>query len=1247
LGIDADCEQKVKDGLKIFRQIKQLNCVNDAFLIILWMMKYLTLTLSFILLSLSSFAQISIKGRVISQTDTKPVANASVFLSNATIGDHTAVDGTFTLTNVKPGQYNLIVSIIGFDTYNQTVTINQNSIDLQTIIIYPKSITLSEVKIKPTVDFDRQRNYDWFKDEFLGKTDLARDCKILNPEILDLEYNERTGILTASSDDFLVIQNNALGFKIKYLLKDFTLNNADEFDKTISYSGAVLFELLSGKPNEQRQWQRKRAEVYRGSVVHFLRSALNDKLDVEGFRILRLPANPERPDDVVIDEKIRTFAELKNNPNARDSLAFWKKKSGLPKRMQKLLPAPLKKEEFVTGPDERGLYTLSNVNQTQANINDALYVTYDRNHSFSRSTINKLSDPENKDNTLVIFDTSKVLFDKNGNVIDPKSLTYDGVWSRNRMAGMLPLDYEPNENKNAPEADSTLIKNISTKLNNYTASHVTEKAYLHFDKPFYAAGDTMYFRACITTGEKHEPSTQSGVLYADLIGPDNKISHSIQLQVKQGTAWGDFALADTLKNGNYRVRAYTQLMRNGNEYYDQSIAVGSINSNRVPESGRAVKENNNFNPVTGFLPEGGSLVTGIKSKIAFKAIAINGSGIEVKGTVLDNNGKEITNFTTVHLGMGYFYLTPMEGKTYRAKLSYADGKQDIVELPRSKDNGICMEVTGENRSYSIRVSCSKLYYQNNKNKLFTLITYSGGVPLGLSFKLDKPEVVETFSKKDLRMGIAKATLFSADEEPLCERLMFVQNDDLLKIDVSSDKAVYNKREKTSIQLKISNGSEPAAGNYSVSVTDEDKIKIDEAAEPTIINYLLLTSELKGYIEQPNYYFNNINDKTAADLDLVMLTHGYRSFEWKKILTNGTNNEKQVAYPPKKGLAIAGYIKLKGKAVPNAKVRLFTKGKSGIMLDTTANENGRFVFDNMGFDDTTKFVLQARTAKGEKDVDVEVDKQTTAPQVPIGLTPEGQKDDYSFAAYLQSNKQFYEEQKKYGINQHALVLKEVIEVHIAHSDNLNGNGAADQIITAKDLESLPCSRLIDCLQAKLFGIVFSDGMLFVKRLQNTDPTKTSLYDTPMAIVVDGTVVDYNVLHSLNSNDIEGIEVLMGPHFAAIYGSRAVGGALIITTKRAKKINNYYREAPGVIVYTARGFYKAREFYSPQYDNPRTNPKMADLRSTIYWNPNINTDKDGKASFEYFNADGKGTYRVVVEGIDADGNLGRQVFRYKVE
>ncbi|WP_295796537.1 carboxypeptidase regulatory-like domain-containing protein [Mucilaginibacter sp.] len=1198
-----------------------------------------------------AFSQLKITGRVINQRDTHPIPNASVFLSNATIGDHTKDDGTFALNSVKPGKYELVISLIGFDRYTQTITVDNSNITLPDITLYPATIGLAEVKIKPKTDPDRKRNFDWFKDEFLGKSDLAKGCKIVNPEMLDLDYDERNGVLTGSSVDFLIIENKSLGYRLKYLLKNFTLNNYDENNKSFSYSGSVFFERLAGTPQEEAQWQTARQEAYENSQLHFLRAALNNKIESEGFRVFRLAIkrNPQRPPDSLINENIRVYNALKDakgTVNYKDSLNYWMKKSKLPATMgQKLLTEPLTKADMFKVSNRRGLFEFT------SGGTDALFISYNKYHRFSSGAITHLSDKDNTYATLVSFNDPVALFDNNGSVINPRSLSYEGVWSRARVATLLPVDYEPAES-NTADADSSLIKNVGARYNLYQTSHPTEKTYLHFDKPYYSAGDTIYFAAYVT-GTEHKSTTLSGVLYIDLIDGVNKLRQSAQLPIVQGKAWGSFALPDSLKSGNYGVRAYTRLMQNDSlpVYVYRSLEIGSAMAPRVPEAGLTGKTNETTNAATQFFAESGSLITGVKTKVAFKAVAASGYGIDVKGTILDNENKEAGNFAATHLGMGFFYLTPVAGKTYRAKLTYANGKQEIVDLPRSTENGIGLEVTGSNTAYSFKIDCSKPYYEGNKNKLFTLIAYSGGVPLSITFKLDKPEVTVTLSKKDMKMGIARATLFSADSEPLCERLFFVQKDDLLKLNLSGNKTAYSARQKVSMQLKTNNGGEPAVGHYSVSVTDENKVAVDEATEPTIVNNLLLTSELKGYIEQPNYYFINANDKTMADLDLVMLTHGYRSFEWQQILKD--NNKAAINYTAEKGLSINGTIMAKGKPVPNAKVKLFTRGGVNIVLDTTADKNGKFVFDNLSFPDSTRFILQARTAKGDKDVDVQVDKPRQEPGVSTEFRSNNQSENSALAAYTQSNKSFNEEQKRNGINQHVQILKEVTikgkkeTVIVAHSENLNGKGGADQVITAKELENLPCSRLIYCLQAKLTGIVFNNGQLFVRHLQNLDLNSQSRYDQPMAIILDGMFVDYDIFDSLNSNDIEGIEVLTGPHFAAIYGSQAAGGALMITTKRGRKINNYYKEAPGVIVYTAKGFYKAREFYSPQYDNPHTNQKMADLRSTIYWNPNIINDKDGKASFEYFNADGKGTYRVVVEGIDADGNLGRQVFRYKVE
>ena len=203
-----------------------------------------------ILFSFKSFAHTSLlSGRVLNQADTKPIANASVFLNNTTIGDKTANNGTFILRNLKPGKYSLVVSIIGFDTYDQTVTINNKDIVLPDISVSPKNIALKEVNHKGSKsDAHRDIYYDKFVNEFLGTSEMARDCKIKNPERLDFSYDDATGELTASSDDFLVIENPELGYQLKYLLRDFSLNDKNFLDKKIHYEGSVLFTEMEGTP---------------------------------------------------------------------------------------------------------------------------------------------------------------------------------------------------------------------------------------------------------------------------------------------------------------------------------------------------------------------------------------------------------------------------------------------------------------------------------------------------------------------------------------------------------------------------------------------------------------------------------------------------------------------------------------------------------------------------------------------------------------------------------------------------------------------------------------------------------------------------------------------------------------------------------------------------------------------------------------------------------------------------------------
>jgi hypothetical protein len=410
---------------------------------LIWLPCISTIALKFliffiVLLPLECFSQTNISGKILNRADSKPVPDANVFLSNATIGTKTASDGTFTLHNIKPGKYELVVSIVGFETFNKSITVENNNIEIPDITLPPKTIALKEVSIKYHKDPNREKYYGWFKDEFLGTSQQAQDCRILNPDILDLDYDEAGNKLTASSYDFLEIENDALGYKLKYLLTNFSFENTDE--KKIYYEGPVLFQQLKGSPAQERRWQKNREEVYENSPMHFLRAALNDYLTEEGFRVQEYSAyaNPQRPADSLINARISYYKGLKNQGSAeRDSISYWAKKLKLPKIVYKLQTSPLSKKDIVKPADKPGQYILSR-------NGNWLYVAYNKNRHFHiNDQTSYLYNRNNTENTLIKFNEPEALFNSSGVISNPYSVIFYGVWGRNRVAEMLPVDYEP------------------------------------------------------------------------------------------------------------------------------------------------------------------------------------------------------------------------------------------------------------------------------------------------------------------------------------------------------------------------------------------------------------------------------------------------------------------------------------------------------------------------------------------------------------------------------------------------------------------------------------------------------------------------------------------------------------------------------------------------------------------------------------------------------------------------------------
>jgi TonB-dependent SusC/RagA subfamily outer membrane receptor len=791
-------------------------------------------------------------------------------------------------------------------------------------------------------------------------------------------------------------------------------------------------------------------------------------------------------------------------------------------------------------------------------------------------------------------------------------------------------------------ADSSKL--MVGKLKIFSSARPTEKAHLQFDKAYYAAGDTVYFKAYVTLGEKHRLSTLSGVLHVDLINTANKPDQSVKLQVTDGVAWGDFALPDSLPAGNYKIRAYTRWMNNEGNYFEQAIPIGSLQPRKIPESGIHAKPVNS-QPDVQLFPEGGQLTAGILTRVAFKAVGTNGMGTAVKGIVTDNTGKEAARFNAIHLGMGSFYLNPAEGRTYKALVSFADGSKNSIDLPLPNAKGISLSVNNDSLPVAtVKIEANAAYYRENKDKPYTLLIYSGGIATTVNIRLDSTVILLDILKRKLSTGIAAITLFSPTGEPISERLIFVQNYDQLSMEIKPDKTSYAKRGKVNISLKVNNRiGEPAVGHFSVSVTDESLVPADENNENTILSNLLLTSDLKGYIEQPNYYFSNSANETQKELDLVMLTHGYRRFEWKQVLNN---DDYKPAFAPEKGIDISGQLKnMLNKPINKGTVTLIP-AEGGTVLSTTSDNKGMFHFSNLVFTDTTRFVMSAVNARGKNTTKLTYFADKPAPVTTLNNQAEPITNDTAMNAYLVNDKRQQQELLNNGHMKGRMLkqvnIRERKKVDQYTTQSFAGAGNADQVMHADEIERIQ-GALVTSLDGRLPGITFLGNSGKIPYLTTSLSGLNGA--NPMLLIIDGSEVPPESINDFNSNEIATVEVLKYASTAA-YGMNGANGVLIITTKPGGGRNIKDIVSVGVLPIAPSGFYKAREFYSPKYDNPALTIKERDLRSTIYWNPGIKTGNDGSALLTYYNADGTGLYKIVVEGIDEKGNLGRQVYRYKV-
>ncbi len=392
------------------------------------------IVLCFVLPAVAMAQNVHITGKVTSKETKSALHSASVFLSNSSFGTSTTSDGTFSLNKVRPGQYTLVVSTVGYSDFTQKIQVGDEDIKIN-VELEPKTIQLREVTISTTAKADWKRNFEQFKKDFIGVDANAKKCEILNPQVLYFTYHKKQLTLEAESDNFLVIENRGLGYRVKFLLKNF---KSDNISAIITYGGERLFEDLPGSASQKKIWQKSRDDAYYGSPMHFYRALYTDKLTEEGFEMRRLTryANPARPSDEIIHQKINRYKTIGRG----DSANYWIDIANLSKYTQEhLTQTPWNQFELLRKTQQPGIFAIAFPNY--------LYVMYTKKRDETNfKDIFRPLDMPNYEISVVTLPGTYALFDKNGIVIDGDPL-YEGTWSKARLSELLPVDYVPSEKR--------------------------------------------------------------------------------------------------------------------------------------------------------------------------------------------------------------------------------------------------------------------------------------------------------------------------------------------------------------------------------------------------------------------------------------------------------------------------------------------------------------------------------------------------------------------------------------------------------------------------------------------------------------------------------------------------------------------------------------------------------------------------------------------------------------------------------
>jgi hypothetical protein len=659
-----------------------------------------------------------------------------------------------------------------------------------------------------------------------------------------------------------------------------------------------------------------------------------------------------------------------------------------------------------------------------------------------------------------------------------------------------------------------------------------------------------------------------------------------------------------------------------------------------------------------FFPESGELVDGLRSKVGVKTLDSNGKGKSVEGVILTREGEVVANFKTNPLGMGSFVMPRVEDTTsYFAQINSQTQKNLVLvyPLPLVIPRGNVLSVFKTNDKILIRTSSN--YLENDS--IYLIISCRGLIYYVIKEGLNNGTYSLSIPCHDLPEGIIVFTMTDNTMRPLAERLYFNEIPERrINIGITADKDTFLQREltKLSVVTKSFNG-EALKANFSILVLNKTQLGEVQSNRQNILTRFLLSSELRGEIENPGYYFRKDSNK-FNELDALLITQG-----WRKYLFN--KSPDRIIYNPEAQLSVSGTVTgVFSKKKKKADLTMLTFGRIKSVHKQNTDSLGRFLFIlNDEYGQKMNVAIQSADKNGNnRDYKITLDT-LTSPSVTFDHARTIGGADSVVQTIFEKNLERKQTEDKFSLGG-TILLDEVVVNGLSlfpqRKKVIEQFGLPDEIINGKDIEAKEQKWSYGLYSVLMYGFPGSririenscDGTTLSANVANHSPT---------LVVIDGKALksnEYDLIPYISPADVKGVDVIENAmNFSKLYldafssanlsKSPLSGNVIAIYTYSGKGIFGTQRSV-GIVKASVPVFSFPREFYAPKYDlQVADESNKPDLRSLIEWEPVRTTDSEGKATASFYNADVVGDMLVVVEAISETGEIGYREFTYHVK